>query len=93
MATFDFSMTIGTTSGSETITTTNVRALEYLDDLRELHYSEIDDGSGGTRIMTRNEVAVHHLQGHRRGEIEFARALKQRRLDSGVAVGDDLEQN
>ncbi len=93
MAAFEFTMTVGPTSGSEIINTSDARAIEYLDDLRELHYSEIDDGGGGTRPMTRNEVAVHHLQGHRRGEIEFARALKQRRLDSGVAVGDDLEEN
>ena len=85
MATFTFEMSIAGVTGSEVITTSDARAIEYLDDLRNLHYPEIDDGAGGTRVMTRQEVAEHHLAGHRRGEIEFARAKKQNRLDAAVA--------
>lgn len=93
MATFEFSMTVGPDSGTETITTSDARAIEYLDDLRNLHYPQIDDGAGGMRVMTRAEVAAHHLLQHKRGEIEFARAKKQDRLDAAVVVGDDLEEN
>ncbi len=89
MADLTFSMTIGVTSGSKTIAPTNTRALEFLDDLI-VHFGEVIEGDGP---MTREQVAQHYLDQLMQGQINFAKGLKQRRLDATVTEADDLEGN
>lgn len=90
MASMSFTLTIGATTGTQTVNPTDARALEFLDDLRFIHYPEIDDGAGGTRPMTRVEAGTRYAQDLIAGQVEFARGLKQRRLDAEVAASDNL---
>ncbi len=89
MANLTFSMTIGGTSGSKSISPTNARALEFLDDLI-VNFGEIDDGDGGKRPMTRAEVAQKYLDKLMAGQVEFARGLKHNRRKGEVTPSDDL---
>ncbi len=89
MANLTFSMTIGATSGSKAIAPTNARALEFLDDLI-VNFGEVDDGDGGTRPMTRAEVAQKYLDKLMAGQAEFARGLKHNRRKGEVTPSDDL---
>ncbi len=92
MANLTFSMTIGGTSGSKSISPTDTRALEFLDDLI-VNFGEIDDGDGGTRPMTRTEVAQKYLDKLMAGQVEFARGLKHNRRKGEVTPSDDLVGN
>ena len=92
MANLTFSMTIGGVSGSASISPSNARALEFLDDLI-VHFGNIDDGEGGTRPMTRDEVALRYLDKLLAGQVEFARGLKHNRRKAAVTPSDDLEGN
>ena len=92
MANLTFEMTVGANSGSASISFANTRALEFLDDLI-VHFGEIDDGGGGTRPMTRTEVAQRYLDKLMSGQIEFARGLKHNRRKAEVTPSDDLEGN
>lgn len=90
MATLTFSLAIGAQTATRTVSPADARATEFLDDLRLYHYPEIDDGAGGTRPMTRTEVGLRYVQDVVAGQVEFARGLKQRRLNAEVAQADDL---
>ena len=89
MANLTFSITVGATSVSKTIAPTTARMLEFLDDLI-VNFGAIDDGAGGTRPMTRAEVAQHYLDKLMAGQVEFARGLKHNRRKGAVTPSDDL---
>ncbi len=92
MADLTFSITIGGTSGSKSISPTNTRALEFLDDLI-VNFGPVDDGAGGTRPMTRAEVAQKYLDRLMAGAVGFARGLKHDRRKGKVTPSDDLLGN
>jgi len=52
MATFTFSLTIGATTAEETLTVPDARAVEFLDLLRTLRYSQ-----NGVNVPTRAQAA------------------------------------
>ena len=93
MATLTFNFTIGAQTDEQVVSPTDARALEFIDDLRNLSYPEVDDGSGGTRVMTRVEAGQKYVADLAAGQIAFAKGLKQQRLDAAVTVADDLEGN
>jgi len=92
MASLTIEFTVGAQTATVTKTFTDTRAIVFLDDLIE-NYPEIDDGGGGTRPMTREEVADHWTGLLMAGQIEWARGLEQRRMDAAVGDATDLEDN
>jgi len=93
MAQFTITSTLGGVTASFDISPEDARMIEFLDDLRNLHYPEVSDGAGGTRVMTRAEVGAKWIANLGAGQVAFARALKQWRLNAAVSVADDLEGN
>jgi len=90
MATLAFTFTIGGQSYSVNLPATDARALEFLDDLRNSVFPQVDDGAGGTRVMTRAEAGAEYMNRLAAGQVEYARGLKQQRLNAEVAQADDL---
>ena len=86
MATLEITFTIGAQIATRTITTTDARALEFLDDLRQVHFVE-------DPILSRVAVGVKYIDQLSAGQVQFAKGLKQQRLDAAVSVADDLEGN
>jgi len=93
MATLTFNFTIAASTDEQIVTATDARALEFIDDLRNLSYPEVDDGAGGTRVMTRIEAGQKYVADLAAGQVRFAQGLKQQRLDAAVGAADDLEGN
>jgi len=91
MATLTFSFDIGASSYSVTVNSTDARALEFIDDMRNIAFPEVDDGAGGTRVMTRVEAGEEYVNRLAAGQVQYAKGLKQQRLDAAVVVADDLE--
>ena len=89
MADFTMTMTIGANTTTKTVSPTNARMLQFLDDII-LVSPEIDDGAGGTRPMTQTEVAVEYLDRLMAGQVAWAKALRQDELDKAVVAADDL---
>ena len=90
MADFTMTMTIGANTTTKTVSPTNARMLQFLDDIRLGPFPEIDDGAGGTRPMTQTEVAVEYLERLMAGQVAWAKALRQDELDKAVVAADDL---
>ena len=90
-AEFTISFTVGAQSYSRTVTPTNARMVEFIDDLRNGAFNQIDDGAGGTRVMTRVEASKFYVDALMDGQIEFARSLKQQRFNKAAGVADNLE--
>ena len=91
MATLSFQLVIGGITVTKTITPSNARALQLLDDLIAGPYSdEIDDGAGGTRPRTQQETAVYWLDNLMDGQVAWAKGLRQDELDKAVTAADDL---
>jgi len=94
MATFSITLTVGGTSVTKTMSPTNARTVQFLDDLIAHQYTdEVDDGAGGTRPRTRDEVADHYLAQMMSGVHGMAKRVAQMRLDLVKAVGTDLDNN
>lgn len=89
MANLTISASVGPSSASFDVSPSDTRFLEFLDDLRNLHYPPKEDGT----VLTRVQAAQKWLNDLGRGQVEFARGLKQRRLDAEVSEADDLEGN
>ena len=89
MAIFTMSMTIGANTTTKTVSPTNARMLQFLDDII-LVSPEVDDGAGGTRPMTQTEVAVEYLDKLMAGQVAWAKGLRQAELDKAVTAADDL---
>ncbi len=87
MATFSMTMSVGGTTGTQTFTTTDQRMLDFLDDLLTDVYPEIDDGNDGTRPMTRQEVATHHISILMTEQTNLAKHIEYVRLTSGISGG------
>ena len=92
MATFTITIAVGGISASATVSPSNARVTKFLDDMIE-NYPEVDDGSGGTRLMTRAEVADYYVDKLLGGQVEWAKGLERRRLAAGVDSATDLEGN
>ncbi len=92
MATLTITLTVGAQTVTKTITFADARAVVFLDDLIA-NYPEVDDGSGGTRPMTREEVGDFYVDRLLMGQVEWAKGLAQRRLDAIKPVATDLEGN
>ncbi len=92
MATFAITFTVGAQAATVTKTFADARVVVFLDDLIA-NYPEVDDGSGGTRPMTREEIGAFHVDKLLMGQVEWAKGLEQRRLDATVDPATDLEGN
>ena len=92
MAQFQITLEIGGTTVTETLNFTNARGVVFLDDLIALQYTdEVDDGAGGTRPRTREEVAQFYIGKMVDGAKGMAKQLEQRRLDAVKAEATDLD--
>lgn len=89
MADLTLTASVGPNSASASLTPTDTRFIEFLDDLRNLHYPPKEDGSPLTRV----EVAQKWMDDLMSGQVAFAKGLKQRRLANEVAEADDLAGN
>jgi len=92
-AEFTISLTIGAQTTSRTINPSDARVVEFIDDLRNDTFNQIDDGAGGLRVMTRVEAGKFYVDALMDGQIEFARGLKQQRMNKAAGVADNLEGN
>ena len=91
MATLSFQLTVGAITVTKTITPSNARTLQFIDDLIAGPYSdEIDDGVGGTRPRTQEETAIYWLDNLMDGQVAWAKGLRQDELDKAVTAADDL---
>ncbi len=71
MATFTFSMTVGATTASDTLTVPDAKAVEFLDLLRNLRYA-----SGGA-VPTRAQAATKFIDKMTKEPIAEYRRLKE----------------
>jgi len=91
MATLSFQLVVGAITVTKTITPTNARVLQFIDDMIAGPYSdEIDDGVGGTRPRTQEETAIYWLDALMAGQVEWAKGLRQHELDAAVTTATDL---
>ena len=91
MATLSFQLIVGGITVTKTITPSNARTLQFIDDMIAGPYSdEIDDGVGGTRPRTQEETATFWLDSLMAGQVAWAKGLRQHELDGAVAVATDL---
>ena len=93
MAKISFTLTVGTVSITKTISPSNARVVEFLDDLIEHQYTdEVDDGNDGLRKRTQEEVADLYLSKMLEGVQGMARRVEQMRLDKVAARARDLSE-
>jgi len=91
MATLSFQLVVGGITVTKTITPTNARFLQFIDDMIAGPYNdEIDDGVGGTRPRTQEETAIYWLDALMAGQVAWAKGLRQHELDAAVATATDL---
>ena len=94
MATLSFQLVVGAITVTKTITPTNARVLQLIDDMIAGPYNdEVDDGVGGTRPRTQEETAIYWLDNLMAGQIAWAKGLRQHELDAAVTTATDLEDN
>ena len=85
MGTFTINLTAGAQVSEASASPTNVRIGEFADDLIA-HYA---DPTITTQQQATDKFCADYLQ----GAIDFAKGLKQRRLDAAVTEADDLLGN
>lgn len=85
MATLTFTLVVGAQTSTATISPTNARVGEFLDDLIAYY--------GGTPPLTQTQAADKWITDLMTGQVQFAKGLKQNRLNAAVAVADDLNGN
>jgi len=68
----------------------DARTIDFIDDLRNHLYEQVDDGAGGERVMTRTEAGEKYLDDLLAAQVKMARALKERRLKAEFGEADDL---
>jgi len=91
MAQFQIALEVGGTTVTETLNFADERGVEFLDDLIALQYTdEVDDGAGGKRPRTREEVAQFYIGKIMDGAQGMAKQLEQKRLDAVKAEATDL---
>ena len=94
MATLSFQLVVGGITVTKTISPTNARVLQFVDDMIAGPYSdEVDDGGGGTRPRTQEEAATFWLDQLMAGQVAWAKGLRQHELDGAVTTATDLEDN
>ena len=84
MATVTFNATVGATVVEATISPTNARTLQFLDDLIAGPYADI------VPALTRDEAGQKWLDDLMAGQIAWAKGLRQAELGKAVATADDL---
>ncbi len=91
MAQFEITLEVGGTTVTETLNFADARGVAFLDDLIALQYTDlVDDGAGGERPRTREEVAQFYIGKIMDGAQGMAERLEQRRLDAVKAAATDL---
>ena len=83
MATLTFTLVVGATAATREITPTNVRVLEFLDDMRNGPYLE-------DPVLSQEDVANLWINNLMDGQIAWAKGLRQAELDKAVTTADDL---
>jgi len=86
MANVTFSMTVGAVSGDATISPSDARTTEFLDDLRNGPYLQ-------DPVLSRTAVGQLWLDNLMAGQVAWAKGLRQDALDAAVATADDLLGN
>ena len=87
MANLTFSLTIGANNTTATISPTNARTLQFIDDLIAGPYSGI------VPALTQTQAGQKWLDDLMAGQIAWAKGIRQHALDKAVVVADDLEGN
>ena len=89
MATLTFSAVVGANTSTATISPTNARMLQFLDDLIAGPYAPV----GTDPPLTRIEAAQKWMDDLMAGQVAWAKGLRQRELDAAVTTATDLEDN
>jgi hypothetical protein len=84
MATLTFSLTIGANNTTATISPTNARTLQFIDDLIAGPYAGI------TPPLTQTQAGQKWLDDLMAGQVAWAKGLRQDELNKAVGVADDL---
>ena len=87
MATLTFSLDIGANNTAKTISPTNARTLQFLDDLIAGPYADI------VPALTQTQAAQKWLDDLMAGQVLWAKGLRQHELDAAVTTATDLEDN
>ena len=87
MATVTFSMTVGANTATATISPTNARILQFLDDLIAGPYADENPP------LTQTQAGQKWVDDLMAGQVQWAKGLRQDELDKAVVVADDLEGN
>jgi len=85
MATVTITINAGTLTSTASATATNARAAEFAADLIAYY--------GGETPLTQQEAVDRFTQGYLDGMVQFAKGLKQNRLDESKTIADDLLGN
>lgn len=94
MATYSITLTVGANVLTKTITPDDAVAVQFFDDLIAFHFTdEVDDGDGGIRPRTRDEVADLLLTKQMQGLHGLKKRVEQMRLDTTKIQATDLEGN
>lgn len=89
MANLTFSLTIGANNTTATISPTNARTLQFIDDLIAGPYAP----NAGDPPLTQTQAGQKWLDDLMAGQIAWAKGIRQHALDKAVVVADDLEGN
>jgi len=84
MATLTFTLVVGATNATATISPTNVRMLQFIDDLIAGPYA------GEDPPLTQTEAGQKWLDDLMAGQVAWAKGLRQHELDAAVTVATDL---
>ena len=84
MATLTFSLTVGANNTTATVSPTNARVLQFIDDLIAGPYADEDP------VLTQTQASQKWLDDLMTGQVEWARGLRQYELNRTVVVADDL---
>lgn len=89
MATVTFSLVVGANTTTATISPTNARVLQFLDDLIAGPYAPV----AGDPPLTQTQAGQKWVDDLMAGQVEWAKGLRQHELDAAVVVATDLLDN
>ena len=87
MATLTFTLVVGANNTTATISPSNARVLQFIDDLIAGPYANEDPP------LTQTQAGQKWLDDLMAGQVAWAKGLRQHELNAAVAVADDLEGN
>jgi len=87
MATLTFTLVVGANNTTATISPSNARVLQFIDDLIAGPYANEDPP------LTQTQAGQKWLDALMAGQVQWAKGLRQHELNAAVAVADDLEGN